>query len=50
MKQENREALQRVAGILEGVSVSGDLSTDLAQIILNVAETIDAVLQKEAKE
>lgn len=36
MKQENRETLQRAAGILEGVSVSGDLSTDMAQILINV--------------
>ena len=47
MKQENREILQRAAGILEGVSVSGDLSTDMAQILINVSEMIDAVLRKE---
>ena len=47
MKQENRETLQRAAGILEGVSVSGDLSTDMAQILINVSEIIDTVLRKE---
>ena len=47
MKQENRETLQRAAGILEGVSVSGDLSTDMAQILINVSEMIDTVLRKE---
>lgn len=49
MKQENRETLQRATGILEGVSVSGDLSTDMAQILITVSEMIDAVLKKEAK-
>ena len=49
MKQENRETLQRATGILEGVSVSGDLSTDMAQIIINVSEMIDGVLNKEDK-
>lgn len=47
MKQENRETLQRAAGILEGVSVSGNLSTDMAQILINVSEMIDTVLRKE---
>lgn len=50
MKQDNRETLQRAAGILEGVSVSGDLSTDMAQILINVSEMIDVVLRKENEE
>ena len=50
MKQENRETLQRATGILDGVSVSGDLSTDMAQILITVSEMIDDVLRKEAKE
>lgn len=50
MKQENRETLQRATGILEGVSVSGDLSTDMAQILINVSEMIDTVLRKEVEE
>lgn len=49
MTNETRETLNRAAGILEGVSVSGDLSTDMAQILINVSEMIDDVLRKEAK-
>lgn len=47
MKPENRETLQRAAGILEGVSVSGNLSIDMAQILITVSEMIDTVLRKE---
>ena len=47
MQQENREILQRAAGILEGVSVSGNLSIDMAQILINASEMIDTVLRKE---
>lgn len=49
MTNETRETLNRAAGILEGVSVSGDLSTDMAQILINVSEMIDDVLRKEAE-
>lgn len=49
MTQDNRETLQRAAGILEGVSVSGNISVDIAQILINVSEMIDAVLRKEAE-
>lgn len=47
MQSENRETLQRAAGILEGVSVIGSLSVDIAQILINVSEMIDTVLKKE---
>jgi hypothetical protein len=47
MKQENRETLQRATGILEGISVSEDLSTDMAQILINVSKMLDTVLRKE---
>lgn len=44
MTQDNRETLQRAAGVLEGLSASGELSHDATDMILNVAEMIDAVL------
>lgn len=47
MTQDNRETLQRATGILEGLTVSGDLSTDMAQMLVNVSEMIDDVLKKE---
>lgn len=49
MTQDNRETLQRATGILEGLTVSGDLSTDMAQMLVNVSEMIDDVLRKEQK-
>lgn len=47
MTNESRETLNRAAGILEGLSATGDLSTAATDMIINVAEMIDAVLKKE---
>ena len=47
MTQESRETLNRASGILEGLSVCGDLSADAATVIINVSEMIDEVLKKE---
>ena len=44
MTQDNRETLQRAVGILEGLSASGELSQPITDMILSVAEMIDAVL------
>lgn len=44
MTQDNRETLQRAVGILEGLSASGELSQSITDMILSVAEMIDAVL------
>ena len=46
MTHYSRETLNRAAGILEGLSASGDLSTGMTDMILNVAEMIDAVLKE----
>lgn len=50
MIHESRETLNRAAGILEGLSASGDLSSDAANMIVSVVEMIDAVLNKEKTE
>ena len=47
MTQDSREKLQRAAGILEGLSVSGDLSDAATNMIVNVSEMINDVLKKE---
>lgn len=47
MTQESRETLQRAAGILDGLSASGDLTADVASMMVAVTEMIDEVLQKE---
>ena len=47
MTQENRETLNRATGILEGLSVSGDLSDAVTNMIVAVSEMIDEVLKKE---
>ena len=47
MTQENRETLQRAAGILDGLTASGDISSDVTQMIINASEMIDEVLKKE---
>lgn len=44
----DRETLQRANGILEGLQVSGDLSSDAANMLTAVIEMIDAVLNREA--
>ena len=48
MTQDNRETLQRAAGILEGLTTRVECSP-VADMILNVAEMIDAVLNGEKK-
>ena len=45
----NRETLQRAVGILEGLAASEELSSSVADMIVNVAEMIDAVLNGEKK-
>lgn len=47
MTQENRETLNRATGILEGLSVSENLTAAKTNLIVAVSEMIDAVLQKE---
>lgn len=49
MTQDNRETLQRAVGILEGLSASGEITQATTDMILNVAEMIDAVLDGEKK-
>ena len=50
MTQENRESLNRATGILEGLSVSENLTDAETNLIVAVAEMIDAVLKKEDTE
>ena len=47
MTHESKETLNRAAGILEGLSASGDLSTGMADMLIAVVEMIDAVLNNE---
>lgn len=48
MTHESRETLNRASGILEGLSVSGDLSDAATSMIIAVSKMIDEVLKKEA--
>ena len=50
MIQENRESLNRAAGILEGLSVSENLTDTETNLLVAVSEMIDAVLKKEDTE
>lgn len=50
MTQENRETLNRAAGILEGLSASENLADAETSLIVAVSEMIDAVLKKEDTE
>lgn len=47
MTQNDREVLQRATGILEGLSVSGDLSDAASGMIEAVISMIDGVLDRE---
>ena len=47
MNQESRETLNRAAGVLEGLSVSQNLTDAETNLIVAVSEMIDAVLKKE---
>ncbi len=50
MNRESREALNRVSGVLEGLSVSENLTEAETHLIVAAFETIDAVLNKEGAE
>ena len=41
MKPEDREILNRAAGILEGLSACGELSGDITETIIAVCDMID---------
>lgn len=45
MSHEDRETLQRAVGVLEGLSVSGDLSDAVANMLDAVVTMIDEVLK-----
>jgi hypothetical protein len=47
MKTKNRELLNRAAGVLEGLAANSDITTGLAEMLVNVAEWIDTVLNDE---
>ena len=49
MTQESRETLQRAAGVLQGLMVSGDLSDAIANTLEATSIMIDEVLNKEKK-
>jgi hypothetical protein len=49
MNEESIATLNRASGILEGLSVSGDLSECIINMIIAVSEMIDEVLKKEQK-
>ena len=47
MKHESRETLYKASGILEGLSVSENLTEAETNLIVAVSEMIDAVLDEE---
>lgn len=47
MTHDSRETLYKASGILEGLSVSENLTEAEANLIVAVSEMIDAVLGKE---
>lgn len=47
MKAKNRELLNRASGVLYGLAVNLDITTGLADTIINVAEWLDTVLKDE---
>lgn len=49
MSEESIATLNRASGMLEGLSVSGDLNTPITEMILSISEMIDSVLKKEQK-
>ena len=49
MTPNQRETLNRAAGILEGLSASSDLTQGVTDTLLTVAEMIDAVLREDEK-
>jgi hypothetical protein len=50
MNRESRETLNRVSGILEGLSVSENITEAETNLIVAASEMIDAVLNKEDTE
>ena len=50
MTHENRETLNKASGILEGLSVSENLTEAETSLIVAVSEMIDEVLKKEGTE
>ena len=49
MTHDNRETLYKASGILEGLSVSQNLTQAETDLIIAVSEMIDDVLNKEGK-
>ena len=47
MKTKNRELLSRAAGTLEGLATNPDITSAVAEALVNVAEWIDTVLNDE---
>lgn len=47
MTHENRELLNRASGILEGISVSENLTTAETDLIITAIQMIDKVLEEE---
>lgn len=49
MTSNQRETLNRAAGILEGLSANSDITQGATDTLLDVAEMIDEVLREEMK-
>ena len=49
MTPKIKATLNRAAGILEGLSASGDLSTTMTDMLIAVVEMIDAVLRDDER-
>ena len=47
MKTKNRELLNRAAGVLEGLAVNADMTSVLAEMLMNAVEWIDIALNDE---
>lgn len=50
MKANNRELLNRAAGVLEGLAANTDVTSVLAEMLMKAVEWIDIVLNEEEPE
>lgn len=47
MKTKKRELLNRAAGALEGLAANSDITTELAETLVNVSEWLNRILKDE---
>ena len=49
MTKQEREVLQRVTGVLEGLTVSGDISDAVSEILVIAVERLDSILDADCE-